>query len=177
MADKPTIRENLNETAFFYPALTSDANGDVAIKFTLPESVTTWRFMGLATDQDMNNVMVENEAVATKKMMVQPNMPRFMRLGDKGWITARVINTSEKALTGTALIEIVDPETGKTFHTEAKACTVNAGQTTNVSFPLNLQEGTKFYTAGVRVWICRISVTGKGFSDGEQHYLPLPGAT
>ena len=64
--DKPTIRENLNETAFFYPSLTSDANGDVAIKFMLPESVTTWRFMGLATDQDMNNVLVENEAVATK---------------------------------------------------------------------------------------------------------------
>lgn len=175
--DKPTIRENLNETAFFYPALTSDANGDVAIKFTLPESVTTWRFMGLATDKEMNNVIVENEAVATKKMMVQPNMPRFMRLGDKGWITARVINTSEKALTGTALIEIVDPETGKTFYTETKTCTANAGQTTNVSFLLNLQEGTKFYTAGVKVWVCRISVTGKGFSDGEQHYLPLLGDT
>ena len=175
--DKPTIRENLNETAFFYPALTSDANGDVAIKFTLPESVTTWRFMGLATDKDMNNVLVENEAVASKKMMVQPNMPRFMRLGDKGWITARVINTTDKALTGTALIEIVDPETGKTFYTETKTCTANAGQTTNVSFPLNLQEGTKFYAAGVKVWICRISVTGKGFSDGEQHYLPLLGDT
>ena len=63
----------------------------MAIKFTLPESITTWRFMGLATDKDMNNVLVENEAVASKKMMVQPNMPRFMRLGDKGWITARVI--------------------------------------------------------------------------------------
>jgi len=175
--EKPAIRENLNETAFFYPALTSDANGDVAIKFTLPESVTTWRFMGLATDKEMNNVLVENEAVATKKMMVQPNMPRFMRLGDKGWITARVINTSEKALTGTALIEIVDPETDKTFYTNTKICTVNAGQTTNVSFLLDLQEGSKFYTAGVKVWVCRISVTGKGFSDGEQHYLPLLGDT
>ena len=61
------MRTNLNETAFFYPALTSDANGDVAIKFTLPESITTWRFMGLATDKDMNNVLVENEAVASKK--------------------------------------------------------------------------------------------------------------
>ena len=175
--DKPAIRENLNETAFFYPALTSDASGDVAIKFTLPESVTTWRFMGLATDKDMNNVLVENEAVASKKMMVQPNMPRFMRLGDKGWITARVINTSEKALTGTALIEMVDPETGKTFYTDTKTCTVSAGQTTNVSFLLDLQEGSKFYAAGVKVWICRISVTGKGFSDGEQHYLPLLGDT
>ena len=175
--DKPAIRENLNETAFFYPALTSDANGDVAIKFTLPESVTTWRFMGLATDKDMNNVLVENEAVATKKMMVQPNMPRFMRLGDKGWITARVINTTDKALTGTALIEMVDPETGKTFYTDTKTCTVGSGQTTNVSFLLDLQEGSKFYAAGVKVWICRISVTGKGFSDGEQHYLPLLGDT
>ena len=171
--ENPSVRTNLNETAFFYPALTSDANGDVAIKFTLPESITTWRFMGLATDKDMNNVLVENEAVASKKMMVQPNMPRFMRLGDKGWITARVINTTETALKGTALIEIVDPETEKVFYSETKNCTVDAGQTGNVSFLLNLQEGTKFYAAGVKVWVCRISVTGKGFSDGEQHYLPL----
>ena len=172
-ADKPAIRENMNETAFFYPALTTDANGNVAIKFTLPESITTWRFMGLATDKALNNVLVENEAVASKKMMVQPNMPRFMRLGDKGWITARVINTTNKAITGKALIEIVDAETDRVFYSETKTCTVNGGQTGNVSFLLNLQEGSKFYDAGAKVWICRISVSGQGFSDGEQHYLPL----
>ncbi len=172
-ADKPAFRENLNETAFFYPALTTDDNGDVAIRFTLPESITTWRFMGLATDKELNNVVVENEAVATKKMMVQPNMPRFMRLGDKGWIAARVMNTTEETITGKALMEILDAETQRVVYSEQQTCTVNAGQTGNVSFLLDVQEGTSFYNAGPKVWVCRISVSGNGFSDGEQHYLPL----
>ena len=77
------MRENLNETAFFYPALTTDAKGRVAIKFTLPESLTTWRFMGIATTQDMNNGFIEGETVAQKEVMIQPNMPRFLRQGDK----------------------------------------------------------------------------------------------
>ena len=65
------LRENLNETAFFYPAVETDAKGIVSLKFTLPESVTTWRFIGLAHDQQMNNAIFENETVAKKDVMVQ----------------------------------------------------------------------------------------------------------
>ena len=72
------LRENLNETAFFYPALTTNAKGEVNIKFTLPESVTTWRFMGYAHDKTMNSALLTGEAVASKAVMVQPNMPRFV---------------------------------------------------------------------------------------------------
>ncbi len=83
--DKVQVRENLNETAFFYPALESDNQGNVAIKFTLPESVTTWKFMGLAHDKEMRNGLLVDEAVAQKTVMVQPNMPRFLREGDKSY--------------------------------------------------------------------------------------------
>ena len=88
--DKVQVRENMNETAFFYPALESDNNGNVAIRFTLPESVTTWKFMGLAHDKEMRNGLLVDEAVAQKTVMVQPNMPRFLREGDKSTIVVKL---------------------------------------------------------------------------------------
>ena len=82
------IRENLNETAFFYPALVSDAKGNVSINFTLPESVTTWQFYGLAHDLNMNNGVISATSVAKKTIMVQPNVPRFVRSTDSGVLSA-----------------------------------------------------------------------------------------
>lgn len=77
------VRENLNETAFFYPQLTTDANGRVAIKFTLPESLTTWQMLGFAHTRDLHYGNIAGEAVAKKDVMIQPNVPRFIREGDK----------------------------------------------------------------------------------------------
>ena len=175
--DSPTtnvsIRENLNETAFFYPTLTSDQAGDVSIQFTLPESITTWRFMSLATDKEMNHTALEGEAIAKKTVMIQPNMPRFLRLGDKGLLAAKLFNTSEKDVTGTAKIELIDPETDRMVYFATKNCTVKAGETSSVDFDLNLLQGSSLYRLGTHVWICRLSITGKGYSDGEQHYLPV----
>ena len=92
------LRENFSETAFFAPSLTTNAQGEVAISFTLPESATTWRFLGLAHDKQMNSATIQAEAVASKKVMVQPNMPRFVRHGDKAVIAARSSNTTTDAL-------------------------------------------------------------------------------
>ena len=89
-------RENLNETAFFFPTLMADSQGNVNIKFTLPESVTTWRFMGIAHDKQMNHEQLSAEAVAKKDVMVQPNLPRFIRMGDKAQFSGRIYNTAEK---------------------------------------------------------------------------------
>ena len=107
------VRENLNETAFFYPALESDNNGNVAIRFTLPESVTTWKFMGLAHDKEMRNGLLVDEAVAQKTVMVQPNMPRFLREGDKSTIVVKLFNTSDKKVSGNVRMQILDAETQK----------------------------------------------------------------
>ena len=160
------MRENLNETAFFYPALTTDADGRIAIKFTLPESLTTWRFMGIATTQDMKNGYIEGEAVAQKEVMVQPNMPRFLRQGDKAQLATRIFNIADHSVSGTAMLRLLDPETQKVVLKQSKPFSVKAGETAVVTFEVELQSTQPLY-------ICQVSASGKTFSDGEQHYLAV----
>ena len=161
------LRENLQETAFFYPQLQTDATGQVTLKFTLPESLTTWRFMGLAHTADLCYGLLEGETVAKKDLMVQPNMPRFVREGDQATISARIINTCERDLSGTAYLTLTDPETEKTVLTEKAPFTVKAGETTSVIFAVS---PTADYPS---LLIAKVSAAGDGFSDGEQHYLPI----
>ncbi len=165
----PQMRENLNETAFFYPTLQTDENGVVSMKFTLPESLTTWRFMGIAHDQDMNNTYIENEAIAQKTVMVQPNMPRFIRQGDQATLSARLFNTSEKAVKGTAKLELLQPETEKVVYSKTQTYSIAANGSSNVQFTIDAQP----QTFDAPLYICRVSAVGDGYSDGEQHYLPI----
>lgn len=163
--DKVQVRENLNETAFFYPALESDNNGNVAIRFTLPESVTTWKFMGLAHDKEMHNGLLVDEAVAQKTVMVQPNMPRFLREGDKSSIVVKLFNTSDKKVSGNVRMQILDAETQKVVWQKTQNYSINAEGSATVSFDVQgLKEG---------VYINKVVAAGNGYSDGEQHYLPV----
>lgn len=165
--DKVQIRENLNETAFFYPALESDNQGNVAINFTLPESVTTWKFMGLAHDKEMRNGCLVDEAVAQKTVMVQPNMPRFLREGDKSCIVVKLFNTSDKKVSGNARMQILDAETQKVVWQKTQGYRIDAEGSATVSFDVQgLKEG---------VYINKVVAAGNGYSDGEQHYLPVLG--
>ena len=160
-------RENLQETAFFYPQLTADSTGCVRLKFTLPESLTTWRFMSLAHTEDMMVGTLTDEAVAKKDVMIQPNMPRFVRIGDRATISARIFNTGDKAVSGKARLELIDPATGQTVYADEQS----------VEVPANGQIAAAF------LWVCteqtpsllvaKITASGEGFSDGEQHYLPV----
>ena len=163
--DQVQVRENMNETAFFYPALESDNNGNVAIRFTLPESVTTWKFMGLAHDKEMRNGLLVDEAVAQKTVMVQPNMPRFLREGDKATIVAKLSNTSGKKVSGNARMQIIDPETNKVVWQKTQGYHIDANGSATVAFDVQgLKEG---------VYINKVVAAGNGYSDGEQHYLPV----
>ena len=163
--DKVQIRENLNETAFFYPALESDNQGNVTINFTLPESVTTWKFMSLAHDKEMRNGCLVDEAVAQKTVMVQPNMPRFLREGDKSCIVVKLFNTSDKKVNGNARMQILDAETQKVVWQKTQGYKIDAEGSAIVSFDVSgLKEG---------VYINKVVAAGNGYSDGEQHYLPV----
>lgn len=163
--DKVQVRENLNETAFFYPALESDNDGNVAIRFTLPESVTTWKFMGLAHDKEMRNGLLVDEAVAQKTVMVQPNMPRFLREGDKSTIVVKLFNTSDKKVSGNARMQILAPETNKVVWQKTQNYSIDAEGSATISFDVQgLKEG---------VYINKVVAAGDGYSDGEQHYLPV----
>ena len=172
---KPSMRENLNETAFFYPQLQTDGNGNVSIKFTLPESLTTWRFMGLAHDEDMNNGFLSDDIVAQKTLMVQPNMPRFVRMGDEAMLSARLFNLSEKDINAKAKIEILDPATEKVLFTDSKAVVLKAqgGGSATYSLASLLAKDANKLTVDQSLLIVRFMVEGGGFSDGEQHYLSV----
>ncbi len=161
-----SVRENFSETAFFYPSLMTDDKGDVSVRFTLPESITTWRFMGLAHDLEMNYGIIDATAVAKKDLMTQPNMPRFVRKGDNATIAAKITNTAEGAISGTATMTILDAETENVIYTEQQKFAVEKDKTTAVSFG---------YTPDGKhsLLICRIVAVAGNFSDGEQHYLPV----
>ncbi len=165
------VRENLDETAFCYPLLETDKAGNVVLKFTLPESLTTWRFMGVANTKDMNYGFIDGEAVAQKELMVQPNMPRFLREGDEAAISMRIINMGQQTMkNGTALLRLYDAESEVLSVSEPFE--VEAGKTTSVSFHIPasvLKPG---------LLTCKVSAIATtagldGFSDGEQHYLPV----
>ena len=163
--DNVQLRENLNETAFWNPAVETDAKGNVHLKFTLPESVTTWKFIGLAHDKEMRNGLLMDEAVVKKTIMVQPNLPRFLREGDKAVLVTKVFNTSDKKVNGEARMQIIDPETGKVVWQKSQKYNVDANGTATLNFDVEgLQEGT---------YINKVLAVGNGYSDGEQHYLPV----
>lgn len=175
-AKKTEVRENFAETAFFYPSLLTDSKGNVSIKFTLPESVTTWRFLGMAHDKDMNYAFTDTTAVAKKDLMVQPNMPRFVRKGDKATISAKIINTAEKNLSGKVTMTLLDAETEEVVATEQLAFSVDKDKTTSVTFGINPEDISRTPVLSyprTPVLICRVVAEADGFSDGEQHYLPV----
>lgn len=160
------LRQNFAETAFFYPALRTDTNGVVSLSFTLPESLTEWKFMGLAHTRGMDYGQITARAKAVKPFMVQPNMPRFIRVNDKPVISTGIINLSEENIRGTARMELVDPQTNRVLSTREHEFSAPAGATVSVSFDLETPDEAT-------VWICRIIAEGGNFSDGEQHYLPV----
>lgn len=164
---QPALRENFAETAFFYPALVADEKGDIQLRFTLPETLTTWKFMGLAHDKDMDNGLLSADVVAQKKVMVQPNLPRFLRQGDNGVISAKLINTTAQTQQGQAHLELVDPATGEVLATKTQSYTLAANKTTALSFPISAD------TLAPGIVIARVIAEGANYSDGEQHYLPI----
>ncbi len=163
---EPQLRENLDETAAFIPQAVADKDGRIVLKFTLPESVTTWKMMGIATDRQINSGRISGEAIAKKDIMVVPNMPRFVRLGDKAQITARVFNTTDHSISGKAMLEMLDPETEEVMFQDTRNFKTEANKTDAVTFEY-VPEGLP------GLLICRIKAVGDGFSDGEQHFLPV----
>jgi uncharacterized protein YfaS (alpha-2-macroglobulin family) len=169
------VRENLNETAFFYPQLNTADDGSVVLKFTLPESLTTWRLLGLAHTKDLCYGTIEGLSVAQKDVMIQPNVPRFLREGDAATISARIFNTGEKDLAGTAVLRLLNPETNAVVLEQNQPVNMQAGGTTPVTFNISLS--TLLSPLSTQLLICQMTVSGADFSDGEQHYLPILPAT
>ena len=160
------IRENFAETAFFYPQLRTNETGEVSISFVLPESLTRWKFMGLAHTQNVDYGKIEATATASKEFMLQPNMPRFVRVGDKANIAASLMNLSDKGVKGTVRMELFNPETEKVFYSQKQKFDMKGGETGHVNFTFEVSD--KY-----AVMACRMVADGDTFSDGEQRYIPV----
>jgi hypothetical protein len=165
-------RSNFNETAFFYPQLMTDEDGNVKIKFTIPESLTKWKFVGLAHTQDLKVGTIQEEVVTQKDLMVVPNAPRFLREGDKITISTKISNISEQDLTGAVQLDLMDPFTEDVIDDKFKHKTkqlpfnVEAGKSTSISWSINVP----YELPAVKYRI----VAGAGdFSDGEESVLPI----
>ena len=191
------LRSNFAETAFFYPHLVTDKNGEVEISFTLPESLTKWKFLGFAHDKEMNNGVITAEAVAQKTFMVQPQMPRFIRVGDEAMIPVRIINQGDKSIMGMVQMRILNARTEEAIKSLTQTQTFSCGADTTivVTFPITA-------TSSADDYICEVVAEGnvkgeeikgakglnskvKGskdsslftlhssFSDGERNLLPV----
>jgi Large extracellular alpha-helical protein len=163
------IRSNFNETAFFYPQLRTDAAGNVKFTFTAPESLTRWNVKMLAHTQDLYFGQGEAQAVTQKDLMVQMNLPRFVRRSDKLMLGANVINLTDKPLTANVQFEMIDPATEKPIKLKdaaSKALTLAAKETKAVEWEL-----TEF--SPYELVICKVVARAANFSDGEQKYLPV----
>lgn len=160
------IRENFAETAFFYPQLRTNEKGEVSISFVLPESLTRWKFMGLAHTRNVDYGKIEATATASKEFMLQPNMPRFVRVGDKANIAASLMNLSDKGVKGIVRMELFNPETEKVFYSQKQKFDVKGGATGHVNFTFEVSD--KY-----AVMACRMVADGDTFSDGEQRYIPV----
>ena len=160
------IRENFAETAFFYPQLRTNEKGEVSISFVLPESLTRWKFMGLAHTRNVDYGKIEATATASKEFMLQPNMPRFVRVGDKANIAASLMNLSDKGVKGIVRMELFNPETEKVFYSQKQKFDVKGGETGHVNFTFEVSD--KY-----AVMACRMVADGDTFSDGEQRYIPV----
>ncbi len=165
-AASPAVRTNFNETAAFLPRLQTNAKGDVNIKFTLPESLTTWKLLGLAHTKDMMSTTFSGEAIARKELMARLFMPRFLRAGDKAGLRATVQNMTDADITGKALLEVFDPETERIILSKEMVFTAKANGESLLTFDYTPDEEHS-------VVAVRLTANSKAYSDGEQHYLPI----
>lgn len=167
-----TARKNFNETAFFLPELYTDENGEVIIKFQIPEALTKWKMLGFAHTKDLKFGLIQNELVTQKDLMVVPNAPRFFRESDKITFSAKITNLSDGDLAGNAQLELFDAYTMKPvddwFGNKTKVISFETqkGLSTNVSWTFDIPFGVDAVTYKI------VAKTDK-FSDGEENTLPV----
>ena len=165
-------RTNFNETAFFYPHLTTDSEGKVNFKFTTPESLTKWKLRMYAHNKKAETGYLEADIISQKDLMIMPNMPRFVREKDSITLTAKVANLTNETKSGIALLQLFDATTGKSIDIE----TLNSKNTKNfnckakenaaVSWTISIPEGLQ----GLQY---KIIAKSGNFSDGEENILPV----
>ena len=180
---KVTARKNLNETAFFFPQLTSDSNGVVRMTFTLPEALTKWRFLGFAHDTQLRAGLLEGHAVTSKDIMVQPNPPRFLREGDTVEFTVKISNQSDLPQQGAVKLAFSDAATGAAMDKLLSVRPLTpalspGGGEGEIKFNISAKESRTYawrisVPDGAPFLVYKAVASTGTLSDGEEGYLPV----
>ena len=166
------IRRNLQETAFFYPQLTTDKNGEVWVEFTVPEALTRWNFMGFAHNTQLRYGQFTKEVITRKQLMVTPNLPRFFRDGDEIVLKAKINNMTANPMQGEATLELIDAITLQ----PVDAAFANITPKTTFELKENgntMVEWKVKVPADVQMVMVRITAKAGSYSDGEEVMLPV----
>lgn len=171
-APEPQVRRNLQETAFFYPHLTTNKDGEVWVEFTVPEALTRWNFMGMAHTTGLRNAMFKKEVVTQKNLMVSPNLPRFFRDGDQMVLQVKISNLTSNPIQGEARLEILDAMTMQPVDTEFGNTTV----TKSFDIPVKSNASVEWeirVPASIQAVMVRITAVAGNHSDGEEVLVPV----
>lgn len=169
---KPQIRTNFNETAFFYPELKLNKDGDYSITFTSPEALTRWKLMLFAHTKDLKSGYLEDFATTSKKLMVTTNNPRFIRVGDELVYQVKLSNMADSVLSGTIELNLTDPYTLQAVNSKfdlvqnSLTFSLNAGESKNFQWPLKVPQETDMVTF-------QVVANSKTYSDGEENVIPI----
>lgn len=174
--DKPLenipVRQNLNETAFFYPDLKTDSEGNVSFEFTSPEALTKWKLMFLAHTKDARAATLEKEVVTQKEFSVTPNYPRFLREGDELNLQSKLSNLTNKKLNGSASLQILDAFTNEDissqFGLQSNAQNFNLDENGNSALTWKVK-----VPENVSSIILKVVAKAGQFSDGEQKAVAI----
>ena len=160
------VRTDFSETAMFMPQLRTDAEGRVAITFTMPQSLTTWRLNGLAHARDMRVGTLSEKIVARKALTAKLHLPRFVREKDHLSFSVQVSNTGEAAQQGKVQVLVMDAQTDKVLVKKTMAFQVDKDRDSVLVFSCDVPEGLK----GLK--FKTVAIAGKD-SDGEQREIPV----
>ena len=166
------VRKNLNETAFFFPHLQTDAEGNISFSFTTPEALTKWKLQLLAHTKNLESSIKTLNTVTQKELMVIPNAPRFLREGDNITISTKIANLTDGELSGNAILQLFDAVSGNKIDNKlgnaiySKPFTINANGNTEASWDLSIPDG-------IQAVQYKVIAKAGDFSDGEQNALPV----
>ncbi len=167
------IRTNFNETAFFFPHLQTDKEGNVLVSFTIPESLTRWKLQGFAHNNELMSGYFEKFVQTQKPLMVVPNVPRFLREGDLVVLSAKVVNMGEVQQSGQVKLTLTNPFNGEkldlTNGISAQSFTVEAGQSKEVHFTLTVPKDLGAVTYRIEAQ----NDQSPAYADGEEATLPI----
>jgi uncharacterized protein YfaS (alpha-2-macroglobulin family) len=165
-------RRNFNETAFFYPQLRTDENGEISIEFTIPEALTRWKMLGFAHTEDFKIGYVANELTTQKQIAIGLNAPRFFRENDTIELTAKVNNISGNDLNGQALLRLYDAVTMQSVDekiirsTPTQSFSVKAGLSAGLKWTLVIPEN-------IQAISYKVTAQAGNHTDGEEKIVPV----